>query len=102
LLAGDPVDEIEADVVKTGITKMVERAADAVGARATVEHAEQELVEALRAERDARHAACAEERCELRRDGFGIGLDRHFLGRWKGGQEPSQLTRLRERRRTAS
>ena len=49
-LAGDPVDEIEGDVVKTGITKMVERTPDVVGSGNAVEHLEEVRLEALRPE----------------------------------------------------
>ena len=59
-LAGDPVDEVERDVVEAGITEERERAPDVVGPRAPLEHLEQPRLEALRAERDARHAAVAQ------------------------------------------
>ena len=51
-LAGDPVDEIERDVVKSGITKMVEGAPDGVRLGNTLEHCEQVRPEALNAQRD--------------------------------------------------
>ena len=41
LLAGDPVDEIEADVVKAGITQMVERSPDVLRPGAPVENVEE-------------------------------------------------------------
>ena len=52
-LARDPVDEIERDVVKSGITKSVNRAPDVVGCRTPFEHLEQRGPEGLGAERDA-------------------------------------------------
>ena len=55
-LAGDPVDEIERDVVKSGITKMMHGAPDVVRTGNTLEHAQQLGLEGLRAERDARDA----------------------------------------------
>ena len=58
-LAGNPVQEIERDVVKSGITQMVERAADGLRAGPSLEHLEQVRLEALGAEGDARHAPVA-------------------------------------------
>ena len=52
-LARDPVDEIERDVVESGITKTVDGAPDGVRPRAPLERREQLRLEALRAERDA-------------------------------------------------
>ena len=52
-LAGDPVDEIERDVVKSGIAKMMHGASDVVWLGNTLEHLEQSRPERLRAERDA-------------------------------------------------
>ena len=60
-LAGDPVDEIERDVVESGITETRDRAPDVVGRRLPLEHVEQVRLEALCAERDARHAVRAEQ-----------------------------------------
>ena len=53
LLPRDPVDEIHRNVVKTGITEMVEGQSDVVRAGNTVEDAEQLGPERLRAEGDA-------------------------------------------------
>ena len=60
-LAGNPIDEVERDVVKTGITQSVERAPDVIGLRAAVEHVEQTWTEALRTKRDAGHARLTQE-----------------------------------------
>src|ERR671923_557897 len=46
-LAWDPVDEIERDVVKSGITEMVEGAPDVVRAGLALEHSEERPVERL-------------------------------------------------------
>ena len=54
-LARDAVDEIERDVVETGITKSVHRASDVVRCRPALENGEQVRPERLGAERDARH-----------------------------------------------
>ena len=75
LLARDPVDEIERDVVERGITKSMEGAPDVVRSGNALEHLEQAGREGLRAERDARHAALAQERRELRRHGLRVRLD---------------------------
>ena len=50
-LAGDSVDEVERDVVKVGITKSMDRAADVGGRRAALQNREQARIEALRAHR---------------------------------------------------
>ena len=50
-LAGDAVDEIERDVVKSGITENVHGAADVFGLRAALQHGEKSRLEALRAQR---------------------------------------------------
>ena len=57
LLARDPVDEVERNVVERGITKSMHRASDVVGSGNTFEHFEQPGGERLGAERDPRHAA---------------------------------------------
>ena len=54
-LAGDAVDEIEGDVVKSGITQMVERTPDGVRLDNTVENLQQPRAEALHAERHTIH-----------------------------------------------
>jgi hypothetical protein len=58
-LAGDPVQKIQRDVVKTGITQMVERAPDVVRAGPALEHTQEVRTESLRAERDAGHSSLA-------------------------------------------
>ena len=50
-LAGDPVDEVERDVVKTGITQSVHGAPDVVRAGTALERLEERSLERLRAER---------------------------------------------------
>ncbi len=49
-LAGNPVDEIERDVVKSDITQSVDGAPDIVRAGPPLEHRQQMRPEALRAE----------------------------------------------------
>ena len=65
-LAGDAVDQVEREVVEAGLPQDGERPPHVVGPRAPLEHLEQPWLEALRAERDARHAALAQQRGELR------------------------------------
>src|SRR5262249_11246210 len=55
-LAGDPVDEIEGDVVESGTTKRVDGLPDVVWSGNALEHLEQPWLEALGAERDPVHA----------------------------------------------
>ena len=67
-LAGDPVQEVERDVVKIGITQMVEGAADVIRPGAALEDLEEVWLEALGTERDTRHPRLTEKLGELRRD----------------------------------
>ena len=101
-LAGDPVDEIERDVVKVGITESVDRASDVVRSRLPFEYGEQPRLEALRAERDARHALLAQQRRKPRRDRLGIGLDGHLLRARQAAKQPLERIRLGEGRRSAA
>ena len=61
-LARDPVDEIERDVVESGITESLNGPPDVAGTGNALEHLEQLRPERLRAERDAIHAAFAQQR----------------------------------------
>ena len=65
-LARDAVDEIERDVVESGITKNVDGAPDVVGSGNALEHVEQVRVEALRAERHAIDAVSSQKRAPAR------------------------------------
>ena len=58
---------------------MVEGAPDVLGTRSALEHLEQVRPEALRAERDPRHAGAAQEAGELRRHRLGVRLDRYLV-----------------------
>ena len=101
-LAGDPVDEVERDVVKLGITEMVDGTADVIRTGPPVEHLEEVGPEALRAQRNAGHTPVAQQRRELLGDRLRVCLDRH-LGRGRQRlQEPLELNRLRERRGAAA
>ena len=90
-LAGDPVQQVERDVVKIGITEMVERAPDSVRAGPPLEHLEQLGAEALRTERDTRHPMGAQKPGQLGRNGLRIGLDRHLRGRREPVEETGEL-----------
>ena len=52
-LAGNPVDQVEREVVETGFAERRDGGAHVRGARAPLEHLEQVRLEALRPERDA-------------------------------------------------
>jgi hypothetical protein len=52
-LAGNPVEQVEREVVETTIAKMVERSADVVGPRVPLQYAQETGVERLRAYRHA-------------------------------------------------
>ena len=77
-LAGDAVDEIERDVVESGITESVHGTSDVVGRGLAVEHPEQARLEGLRTDRDAGDAASAEERGQRGRDRLRVRLDGHL------------------------
>ena len=87
LLARDPVDEIERDVVERGITKSMNGAPDIVRTGNALEHLEQLRRERLRAERDPGDAALAQQRRQLGRDRLRIGLDGHLRGRRQRRQD---------------
>ena len=101
-LAGDPVEQVEGDVVETGITQSLHRAPDVLGRRPTLQHLEQMRPERLRAERDAGDAVVAEEHGELGRDGLGVRLDRHLVGLGQGGEHVREGGGLGEGRRPAA
>ena len=65
-LARDAVDEIERDVVKTGITESVNRAPDVIGRCLALEDVEERRPERLRAHRHAVDAVLEQERSQLR------------------------------------
>src|SRR3989475_13164232 len=58
-LAGNPIENIERNVVKSDITKSMHRASDVIRSGPPLEHVEQLRLEALRSERDARHSHVA-------------------------------------------
>ncbi len=101
-LAGNPVDQVEREVVEAGFAERRDGGAHLRGARAALEHLEQVRLEALRPERDAVDAVLAEERCELRRDGLGVCLDGHLSGGGKRGEEVRERGGLGEGRRAAA
>ena len=98
-LARNPVDEVERDVVKSGITKMVEGTPDGVRLDNTVEDLQQVRPEALHAQRDSIHTLRAQHAGELLRHGLGIRLDRHLACRRQRGQQALERGWLRKRRR---
>src|SRR4029450_3632401 len=78
-LAGDPVDEIQRDVVKLGITEMVEGAPDVLRSGAALQYREQVRLKALGAEREPRHSFLAQQPREVGRHGLRIRLDRDLV-----------------------
>ena len=101
-LAGNPVDEIERDVVKSGITKMMHGASDVVRTGNALEHAKQLRPERLGAERHARDAGAAQRARELGRHRLGIRLDRDLGRRRQRLEQPHELGQRGERRRAAA
>ena len=102
-LARNAVDEIERDVVESGIAKSVHGAADVVRRRLSLEHLEQVGLEALRAERDAasrRSRAGARRARGVTVSGFASTVT--SAAARKRAQQPRQLARLGERRRPAA
>ena len=78
-LARDPVDEIERDVVESGITKTVDRAPDVVRSGNAIQHVQKGPVEALCAKRHTVDAVSAQKRGELGRHRLRIRLDRDLV-----------------------
>ena len=81
--------------VRTALANVVRRGV-------TLEHAEQSGLEALRSDRDARHAVRPEQRRNVRRHRLRIGLDRDLGGRGQRREKPLELPRLGEGRRPAA
>ena len=80
-LAGDAVDEVERDVVESGITQMMHCVPDVVRTGNTLEHPEELGPERLGAERHTRDACGLQRPGELRRHRLWIRLDRHLVRR---------------------
>ena len=100
-LARDAVDEVERDVVESGITENVDGASDVVRSGNALEHAEQPRLERLRAERDAVDAVAAQEQRELGRDRLGVRLDGRLRRGRQRREETLERARLGEAWRTA-
>ena len=93
LLAWDPVDEIQGDVVNLGTTKMADRPADVVRLSPALQHVQEPRLEALHAQRDSSDLVLGENVRELRSYRLGVRLDRHLA---RTGQRPKQaVERLR-------
>ena len=101
-LAGNPVDEVEGDVVKSGITKMVERAPDGVRLGNAVQSVEEARLEALDAEGDPVHSQPAKHGGELSAHRLGVRLHCDLAGVRQGGEQPLERAGLGERRRAAA
>ena len=94
-LARDPVDEVERDVVKSGITKMMHGAPDVVRSGNALEHAQQLGPEGLGAERHTRDACVAQRTRELGRDRLRVRLGRYLRGRRQRLEQAHELGRAR-------
>ncbi len=81
LLARDAVDEVERDVVKSGITQTIEGASDVVRLGNAPECPQEPWREGLRPDRDARDPATGKQAGKGGRHRLGIRLDRHLAGR---------------------
>ncbi len=101
-LAGDPVQQVERDVVKIGITKMVEGATDGIRTGAAFQHLEQRGLEALRSERYAGDAASAQQVRELGSHCLRVRLDGHLLRGRKAREQPLELRSVGEGRSPAA
>src|SRR6202008_2097124 len=100
-LARNPVDEIERDVVESGITEMMHAPPDVVRTGNTLEHLEERRPERLGADRDARDAGVTQRAGELRRHGLGIRLDGDLLGRRERFEQALEIRQRGEGRRAA-
>ena len=101
-LAGNPVDQVERDVVEAGFAQRPHGRAHVLRARAPLERLEQVRLEALRAERDAVDAVLAQQRGEAGRDGLGVGLDGRLGGGRQAGEEAGERGGLGDGRRAAA
>ena len=101
-LARDPVDEIERDVVKSGITKKVDGAPDVVRPGNTIQHVQKGPVEALCANRDTVDTVSAQKLGQLGRHRLGVRLDRHLIRVRQRREQTLERSRLGERRRAAA
>ncbi len=90
-LAGDPVHEIEGDVVQSGITEKVHRAPDVIGLRPSLQHLQKMRLEALSTERNSIHAALDEQARQLGRHRLRIRLHGELVRVGKPCEEPGQL-----------
>ena len=101
-LSGDAVDEIERDVVESGVAESAHGTPDIVRGRLALEHLEEPRLEALRAERDPRHAARSKVTRDIDRNRLRVRLDGDLLRGRQRGEKPFELARLGERRRAAA
>ena len=101
-LARDPVDEVERDVVDSGITNGVHGAPDVVRSGNTFEHVQKVHVEALCADRHAVDTISAQQGRELRRHGLGIRLHGDFVRIGQRRKQALEGGGLGERRRPAA
>jgi hypothetical protein len=101
LLARDAVEQVDADVVKPGITKSVERAPDDVRTGPALERLEQVGAERLHPERDASDPAAPQRLGQPVRHRLRVRLDRDLVRAPEGREQPVELRQRGERRRAA-
>ena len=99
-LARDAVDEVERDVVETGIAKSMHRTPDVVRPRPSLEHGQEPRREALGTDRHPGHLRIAELSGERRRHGLRVRLHGHLNRFGQGGEQPGEGCGLGQRRRT--
>jgi hypothetical protein len=98
-LARNAVDEIERDVVETGITKSVHCPPDVVRTGNAFQRLQEVRPERLRADGDTGDAVPPEEFRQLGRDGLRVGLDGQLVDTGKRAEHTGERRRLREGRR---
>ena len=101
-LPRDPVDEIQGNVVKSGIAKMVKGAPDVVRSGNAVEHPQELRLKGLCTEGDPVDAVPAQQGRECRGHRLWVRLDRDLGGRRQRCQEALELAWVGEGRRPAA
>ncbi len=98
-LTGDAVEDVQREVVESGLAKEPERAPHVVGAGAALENVEKVRPEALRAERDTGDSTLPQSPGKLGRHRFRVRLHRDLVGGGERVEQSRERLGVGERRR---